>query len=153
MDIPLVLNSVTSEDTYEGDFATRRSIIWTLSFVMKGYLFPDVTDNAKVITDVTVDTHLMTEDVPAEPVFIITEDSTAYSTNNLILDGHEFDDSTRMRIMSEESSEAATAGKTVSRTNVVSKTSNITDEDFGFSETFSFFPAGKTHDPVSGTDS
>ena len=55
--------------------------------------------------------------------------------------------------MSEESSEAATAGKTVSRTNVVSKTSNITDEDFGFSETFSFFPAGKTHDPVSGTDS
>ena len=30
-DIPLVLNSVTSEDTYEGDFATRRSIIWTLS--------------------------------------------------------------------------------------------------------------------------
>ena len=95
----------------------------------------------------------MTEDVPAEPVFIITEDSAAYSTNNLILDGHEFDDSTRMRIMSEESSEAATAGKTVSRTNVVSKTSNITDEDFGFSETFSFFPAGKTHDPVSGTDS
>ena len=32
-DIPLVLNSVTSEDTYEGDFATRRSIIWTLSFL------------------------------------------------------------------------------------------------------------------------
>ena len=43
----------------------------------------------------------------AEPVFIITEDSTAYSTNNLILDGHEFDDSTRMRILTEDSSEAA----------------------------------------------
>ena len=34
MDVPLVLNSVSSEDTYEGDFATRRSIIWTLSFIM-----------------------------------------------------------------------------------------------------------------------
>ena len=154
MDIPLILNSVTSEDTYEGDFATRRSIIWTLSFVMKSYLFPDVTDNAKIITDVTVDTHLMTEDVPEEPTFIIMEDSTAFAVNNLILDGHEFDDSTRIRVMTEDSSEAATAGKTVSRTNVVpTDTSALTDEDFGFSETFSFFPAGKTHDPVSGTDS
>ena len=83
MDIPLVLNSVTSEDTYEGDFATRRSIIWTLSFVMKGYLFPDVTDNAKVITDVTVDTHLMTEDVPAEPVLL--SQKTALYTQRTIL--------------------------------------------------------------------
>ena len=154
MDVPLILNSVTSEDTYEGDFATRRSIIWTLGFVMKGYLFPDVTDNAKVITDVTVDTNLMSEDVAAEPVFLIAEDSTVYTTNNLILDSHPYDDSTRMRLMTEDSSEAATAGKTVSRTNVVPKdTSALTDEDFGFSETFSFYPAGKTHDPVSGTDS
>ena len=58
-DIPLVLNSVTSEDTYEGDYASRRSIIWTLSFLMKGWLYPNVVDNAKVITDVTIDTHLM----------------------------------------------------------------------------------------------
>ena len=56
--------------------------------------------------------------------------------------------------MTEDSSDAAGAGKTVSRTNVVpTDTSALTDEDFGFSETFSFFPAGKTHDPVSGTDS
>ena len=58
-DIPLVLNSVSSEDTYEGDYASRRSIIWTLSFLMKGWLYPNVVDNAKVITDVTIDTHLM----------------------------------------------------------------------------------------------
>ena len=120
---------------------------------MKGYLFPDVADNAKVITDVTVDTHLMTENVSAEPVFFITEDSTPYSTNYLVLNSHPYDDSTRMRFMTEDSSEASGAGATVSRTNVVPKTTNITDEDFGFSETFSFFPAGKTHDPVSGTDS
>ena len=59
MDIPLVLNDVSSEDTYDGDFATRRSIIWTLNFSMKGYLYPNIVDNAKVITSTTVDTHLM----------------------------------------------------------------------------------------------
>jgi hypothetical protein len=153
-DIPLVLNSVTSEDTYEGDFATRRSIIWTLSFTMKGYLYPNIVDNAKVITDVTVDTHLMSEAVSAEPVYIISEDSTAYTTNNLILNSHEVDDATRIRILSEASQGATSAGATVSRANVVPvDTDALDDEDFGFSETFSFYPQGVTYDPVSGTDS
>ena len=39
MDVPLVITSVTSEDAYDGDFETRRALIWTLDFIMKGYLF------------------------------------------------------------------------------------------------------------------
>ena len=39
MDIPLVIQGVTSEDTYEGSVDERRTIIWTLNFTMKGYLF------------------------------------------------------------------------------------------------------------------
>lgn len=38
-DIPVVLNSVKNEDTYEGSFETRRALIWTLQFTMRGYLF------------------------------------------------------------------------------------------------------------------
>lgn len=152
-DIPLVLNSVTSEDTYEGDFATRRSIIWTLSFTMKGFLYPDISDNAKVIETVAVDTHLMSKASVVDPVYFVSEDSTSYSTNYLILNSHDYDDSTRIRIMTEDSSAAASAGATVSRATVTAKTSDITDEDFGFSETFEFFPQGVTHDPVAGTDS
>ena len=152
-DIPLVLNSVTSEDTYEGDFATRRSIIWTLSFTMKGFLYPDISDNAKVIETVAVDTHLMSKASVVDPVYFVSEDSTSYSTNYLILNSHEYDDTTRIRILTEDSSAAASAGATVSRATVTAKTSDITDEDFGFSETFEFFPQGVTHDPVSGTDS
>lgn len=38
-DIPIVLNSVSVEDTYEADFQTRRAIIWTLQFTLKGYYF------------------------------------------------------------------------------------------------------------------
>jgi len=152
-DIPLVLNSVTSEDTYEGDFATRRSIIWTLSFTMKGFLYPDISDNAKVIETVAVDTHLMSKASVVEPVYFVSEDSTSYSTNYFILNNHDYDDSTRIRIMTEDSSAAASAGATVSRATVTAQTSDITDEDFGFSETFEFFPQGVTHDPVAGTDS
>ena len=42
LDIPLVLISVSSEDTYDGDFETRRALIWTLDFTMKCYLFGPV---------------------------------------------------------------------------------------------------------------
>ncbi len=150
-DIPLVLQSVTSEDTYEGDFATRRSIIWTLSFIMKGFLYPSVADNAKVIETSVVDTHIMSSVTTADPVYIVAEDSTAYARNYMILDSHPTDDATRIRILTETSQ--ASAGGTVSRQTVVPKTTDaIDDEDFGFSETFEFFANPKTYDPVSGTD-
>ena len=32
-------------------------------------------------------------------------------------------------------------------------TTALTDDDFGFTETFEFFPQGKTYDPVADTDS
>ena len=154
MDIPLVLNSVTSEDSYEGDFATRRSIIWTLSFLMKGFLYPSVTDNAKVITSSVVDTHLMSAATATKPVYIVAEDSTPYARNYMILNKHAIDDATRIRMLSEASEDASSAGQTVSRTTVEpTSTGALTDEDFGFSETFEFFPQGKTYDPVAETDS
>ena len=150
-DIPLVLTSVTSEDTYEGDFATRRSIIWTLSFLMKGFLYQSVADNAKVIETAVVDTHIMSSVTTTDPVYIVAEDSTPYARNYMILDSHPTDDATRIRILTETSQ--ASVGGTVSRQTVVPKTTDaIDDEDFGFSETFEFFPNPKTYDPVSGTD-
>jgi hypothetical protein len=47
-DVPVVLNSVKSEDTYEGSFETRRALIWTLQFTMRGYLFGP-TKESKII--------------------------------------------------------------------------------------------------------
>jgi hypothetical protein len=38
-DIPTVLNNMAMEDTYEADFSTRRAIIYTWDFTVKGYLF------------------------------------------------------------------------------------------------------------------
>jgi hypothetical protein len=34
-DLPILLNGISFDDTYEGDFSDRRSIIWTLNFTMK----------------------------------------------------------------------------------------------------------------------
>jgi len=48
MDIPLVLISISSDDTYDGDFETRRALIWTLDFTMKGYFYGPIK-NKKII--------------------------------------------------------------------------------------------------------
>lgn len=38
-DIPIVLNSVTTEDLYEGAFDERQSVLYTLTFTLKGWYF------------------------------------------------------------------------------------------------------------------
>jgi hypothetical protein len=42
-DIPIVLDSITMEDDYEGDYSTRRALIYTLKFTAKIYLFGPVS--------------------------------------------------------------------------------------------------------------
>ncbi len=41
-DIPVVLNDVRLDDVYDGEFAQRRSMIWTLGFTLKGYIYGPV---------------------------------------------------------------------------------------------------------------
>lgn len=41
-DLPVILNSVNSSVDYEGDMSTTRTIIWDLSFTVKGYIWPPV---------------------------------------------------------------------------------------------------------------
>ena len=54
VDIPIVLNSVTTEDLYEGTFEERQSILYTLTFTLKGHYFgPQKTK--KVIKFVDMD--------------------------------------------------------------------------------------------------
>ena len=53
LDVPIILNSVTSSDEYDGDFQTRRNVTHTLSFTLKTNLFGSLA-NKKVIDDVNV---------------------------------------------------------------------------------------------------
>ena len=45
-DIPVVLESITMTDDYEGDFSTRRVLLYTLRFSAKTYLFGPVSSTA-----------------------------------------------------------------------------------------------------------
>lgn len=46
-DIPIVIENITLQDDYEEDFTTRRSLIYTLRFTAKTYLFGPITSATK----------------------------------------------------------------------------------------------------------
>jgi len=55
-DIPIVLNRVGFRDDYEGDYTTRRVIIYTLNFTVKTYLFNEIPEDSQgLIKKVQVD--------------------------------------------------------------------------------------------------
>ena len=106
-DIPIILNDVGYEDNYQGDFESRRAIIYTMGFTTKFYLYGPVTSSS-VIKTVQVDQYT---DLPA--VTPTREQRYSVAPNPVSADA---------------------------------------DDDFGFSETSSFFQDAKNFDTTSGTD-
>ena len=106
-DVPVILNSIAYEDDYQGDFASRRAIIYTLSFTAKFYLYGPVTSR-KVIKTVQVDqyTDLPDQSPRREQRYSVTPNPTTADA----------------------------------------------DDDFGFSETVSFFQDAKEFNSETGSD-
>ena len=67
MDIPIILTSVSSEDTYEGDFDSRRAMIWTLNFTLKGVLFGPM-NRSEIIRKAILNMRIPTTNTAAEGV-------------------------------------------------------------------------------------
>ena len=53
-DVPIILNSISYEDNYEGDFDQRRALIYTMNFTCKFYLYGPVT-SSNIIRTVQAD--------------------------------------------------------------------------------------------------
>jgi len=72
-DVPIILNDVSYEDNYQGDFTERRAIIYTLTFTAKFYLYGPVTSSS-VIKTVQVDqyTDLPDQSPKSEQKYTVT---------------------------------------------------------------------------------
>ena len=86
-DVPIVLESVTMQDDYEGDFSTRRVLYYTLRFTAKTYLFgPTSTASKDIIKRSTVS--FVTGADPTNGTRELTYSATARAlksyTNNVV---------------------------------------------------------------------
>ena len=86
-DYPVTLTSIDYEDVYEGDYDTRRTLVYTLQFVAKTYLYGPVQDKSgevikKAILDYSTK-HELAPNAPREIRYQVTPDpETADADDN-----------------------------------------------------------------------
>ena len=123
-DVPITLTNVTFQDDYEGDFSTRRALIYTFSFVAKTYLYCPIAENPEgLIKKVIVDQYASVDTVNAKREMRYTATPTAtkdYNSDGTI-----------------DSSDNALI---------------VQGDDFGFSETSEFFSDARDRSPTQQTD-
>ena len=123
-DIPMVLQSITQQDDYEGDFATRRALIYTLQFTAKTFMFGPIADTPEgLIRKVQLD---------------------YYSDSN-----------TRTAKRVQRYTVAAKAKQDYNEDNVIDAKDDPFIEpgdDFGFTETSTFFGDSKDYSPTRQID-
>jgi hypothetical protein len=89
IDIPIVIQSATSEDSYEGEFSARRTIIWTISFMMKGFIYPDIKSGQSIIKTIEVafkEVSGVGVDASDEMYQLLLETSNPFSQDQFLLE-------------------------------------------------------------------
>jgi hypothetical protein len=101
-DIPVVLDNVSFTDDYEGDFSTRRILIYTFNFTAKTYLFGPIAENSDgLIRKVQVDYYTGTDTqtakremrytVTPDPIDAAPDDDFGFNESiEMFFDGKEF---------------------------------------------------------------
>ena len=139
-DISIILNGVSLEDSYEGEFTLKREVIWTLNFQIKGYIYPDIKTGS-VTKSVIVNLRMPSEEAEL-PEYIVLEDSTDFSVNYLLLnaDAGSPDATGIMKFITETSSTGTGAAGIKSRLTVTPGPGDVTaNDDFGYTQTFEHF--------------
>ena len=123
-DIPLILNGISYSDDYEGNFDTRRALIYTLDFTAKSYMFGPIADTTDgLIRKVQVDYYSDTNTRTANREMRYRVESTAKKDYN---DDQVIDAADNMLIEP--------------------------GDDFGFTESREFFDNSKDYSPTRKVD-
>ena len=139
-DVSIILNGTTVEDSYEGDFTARREIIWSFTFQLKGYIYPDVKSGS-VTKSVIVNLRMPAGEADV-PEYIVLEDSTDFDINYLLLDADAGSPNATglMKFITEVSSTGTGAAGIKSRLTVTPGPGDVTaNDDFGYTETTEYF--------------
>ena len=80
-DIPVIMNSMSTEDTYEGDYISRRALIHTLSFTVQGFLYGRTSDQG-IIREVDVNAGTSFNDIDEKSVNVDVKPDPATADPN-----------------------------------------------------------------------
>ena len=133
IDVPTILNTVSIEDTYDGDFNNRRALIYTFDFTVKGYFYGP-TRRQGVIKRAQVDFSIV----------------TANNNNKITLDGIAWTGRSS-RIVVTPGLLANGSPTSNSSASIPYNQIEATD-DYGFCTNTFFYTDGMKYNPVLGSD-
>ena len=135
MDVPTILNTVSIEDTYEGDFNNRRALIYTFDFTVKGFFYGP-TKRQGIIKRAHIDFGIVTAN---------TNSGRKITLEDVARTGRS------SRIVIQPGLLANGSPTTNSSASIPYNQINATD-DYGFCSNSFFFLDGKKYNPKTGTD-
>jgi len=135
IDVPIVLNTVSIEDTYEGDFQTRRALIYTFDFTVKAYFYGPVR-RAGIIKRAQVD-------------FGIVTANTSYGSKITLEDIANTGRSSRVVV---RPGLLANGSPTTNSAVSIPYTMISPEDDYGFCSNTFVYTDGLKYNPVSGKD-
>ena len=158
IDLPIILGGVNVEDSYEGDFQSRRALIWTMDFTIRGYLYPNIkgkgfgdgSDNeaTKLIRTSIINFHVVPNvaQVSEDPEYIVSESDNVFGTRSYMVNE---DDSSKF--VAEGSTDRNLRDGIKSR--ITGTVGNVPmSDEYDITETRDFFAEGIDYDPVTGLD-
>ena len=80
-DVPIILNSVNYEDTYDGSYTQRRAVNYTLSFTAKTYLYGPIYSQ-RVIKETQADLYSDTPVSSREERVVVVPNPTSADAND-----------------------------------------------------------------------
>ena len=148
IDIPIVIQSATSEDSYEGEFSARRTIIWTISFMMKGFIYPDIKSSQAIIKTIEVAFKEVTVNATDESSQILLETSTPFDEYQLLLE-------TGSNFLTEDSTTELGLDNIISKITVIpeggANTYITPGDDFDANTTITFYSPPVDYNDATGT--
>ncbi len=166
IDIPYVLNGVSVEDSYEGDFSTRRAIIYTLDFSarvqfypnIKGRDFGDFSDSvpeAALIRTSIVNFHLLNPTAISDvPDVLVLETSSEFSSDAILLEDETLTDDSinNDRMIAETSGAGIDTQKVKSYIKSTTGTgASVEDEFDDYTQVHEIFDSGRDFNMSTGT--
>jgi hypothetical protein len=132
-DIPTILNTVSIEDTYEGDFDTRRALIYTFDFTVKAYFYGPVRRQG-IIKRAQIDFGIVTANTGSR---ITIEDTrlTGRSSRIVVQPGL-----------------LANGNPTTNSAASIPYTQIKAEDDYGFCSNTFFYTDGRKYNPITGSD-
>ena len=135
VDIPVIFQSIVTEDVYEGDFDTRRALIYTMDFLMKAQIYGPVK-NSEIIKKTIVD------------FYIPTAINSGQTTSNTTVQDSEIGTTAREQRLTVTPGLTSNNTPTTNASATVSYTTIQASDPYGFVEERAFFDDGK----IRGTD-